>query len=244
MYSLVDIAPSIAHLLNIPLDAADGKPIPPLLEYADGCKRIILIVVDSLGVILFNHLQRNMPALSWMAREGFYASCKAVASKTTPALTSILSGQYPQNHRVYHLDNNGPDVPCILELYSGSAVILEAGGAQTFRERRVSHIYPVYEREDIHQFDRDACQATLKAIRTGAGLVFTHFRGIDRDCHRDRGIEAIKHSARLIDDHINRITMEAQEDTLILTCGDHPPHTENPILQETRGVPLVGWRRG
>lgn len=242
-YSLVDIAPTIASLLHIDLPPCDGKPIPSLLNYAAGCERTVLIVVDSLGLDLFYRLRPCLPTLNQIEDKGFFTPCESVVDKTTPALTSILSGRRPENHGVFEMDNEGPDVPCILELHDNSAVVLEDSGARTF-EGRVGIILGIVERENIYEFDEDTRVAVLKAIEMDAGLVFAHFRGIDRDSHCGRGLKGVKKSAMLIDSHINAICERLPDDMVLIVCGDHTPHSTDPDLLEAGGmVPLFAWRR-
>ena len=51
---IIDIAPTISRLLNVPMIPPTGKPIPEVLKYAKkkDYKRVVIIIVDSLGYSL------------------------------------------------------------------------------------------------------------------------------------------------------------------------------------------------
>ena len=53
MYSLVDIAPTIADILRISMPKRDGVAIPEIIKELDKCGKLILIIVDGFGLSIY-----------------------------------------------------------------------------------------------------------------------------------------------------------------------------------------------
>jgi len=62
--SIIDIAPTISELIDVPLPGANGVVIPEMIDCLQGCDRLILIIVDSLGYSTYQRLNSAMPHVS------------------------------------------------------------------------------------------------------------------------------------------------------------------------------------
>ena len=101
--STIDIAPTISRLLKIPMVPPSGRPIPEVENYAKerGCKRAVIIVVDSLGYSLYRHLSPVMKNLHEITESGLLFKCRSPATITSPAIASIFTGYLPEEHNIY-----------------------------------------------------------------------------------------------------------------------------------------------
>lgn len=94
----IDVTPTMARALGIRTPPIDGMPIDEVEGW--GCDRVVLAIVDSLGYGLYKALEQDLPKMRSMAEEGLLLKAKCVASSTTPAIASILTGLMPQNHGI------------------------------------------------------------------------------------------------------------------------------------------------
>ncbi len=63
-YSMLDIAPTISDILNIPAPAqSQGAPIPEIVKNLNGAKRIALIAPDALGLFAWTLWKAELPYL-------------------------------------------------------------------------------------------------------------------------------------------------------------------------------------
>ena len=96
--NLIDLAPTMARVLGVKTPPLDGTAID--LVEGWGCDRVILGIVDSLGYGLYRALEPDLPVMRSMAEEGLILRAESVASSTTPAIASILTGLTPENHGI------------------------------------------------------------------------------------------------------------------------------------------------
>ena len=95
MYSLIDVAPTIASILHVSLPKTDGVPIPAIVRDLNDYNKLILIIVDGLGLNLYEIFKH------YFNFNGMVIGCKGVSMHTTPAIATILTGLYPHNHGVF-----------------------------------------------------------------------------------------------------------------------------------------------
>ena len=239
--SLVDIAPTISELLDIPMVPPDGKAIQDVIEYASirGCQKVVLIIVDSLGYSLYKYFSESgdtFQNIRKLAESGMVLRCQSTADHTTPAIASIFTGYLPTKHHIYATDDiyrerakdsANPKIQTILEWAHAagrrSAVVIESHGADTFLDR-VGEVFEVPDSQDIIEYDSKITDAAVKALESKPDILAVHLRAIDRYAHRAQTWDELKYAAGTIDENIRRIVEAAEKDTLFMICGDHPIH--------------------
>jgi predicted AlkP superfamily pyrophosphatase or phosphodiesterase len=224
--SQLDIAPTIASILGLELPQRDGRAIEAVVDW--GCKSVALIIVDSLGFDLFHWLMPDMANMNLLSQEGLLLRARSVSNHTTPAIASILSGLLPQHHKI--LDKAGAKVSSILSLPEiaasagmSCAVIMEQNGADVY-QGLIKTVRGIPDSIPPQEFDKEACRLTCQALLDQPDLLVTYFIGIDKNVHLGTGLEGIREGALLIDRCIGQIMSLADEDRLLIICGDHPIH--------------------
>ena len=221
--SLVDIAPTIAESIGVPLPGADGTVIPELIDRLRRCDRAILIIVDSLGYFTYQRLRPYMPHM-----QGTVIRCRAVSDHTTPAIASILTGCHPDTHRTFTTDDvcTSP-IKSILERAEEcgikSAVAIESEGAKAMKTK-IDLSYGVDDSSDILAYDATIKKYTIDLLKHEPVLMVAHFRAIDRYAHEARSFDELAYAAECIDNHIDEICRHIDSDTCVIVCGDHPIH--------------------
>lgn len=236
--STIDIAPTISRLLKIPMVPPTGRPIPQVEKYAKerGCKRAGIIVVDSLGYSLYQHLSPVMRNLDEFARAGLLFKCKSPATITSPAIASIFTGYLPEEHNIYSTadiysetakDSNNPRLRSVMEWACrtglNASAVIESEGAESFRGR-LKKFYGVSDSEDILDYDRKITEYAVQSLREKPDIIAVHLRAIDRFSHRAKDWEELKIAARAIDKNLNDIFQNAEKNTIFFICGDHSVH--------------------
>ena len=236
--STIDIAPTISRLLKIPMVPPSGRPIPEVENYAKerGCKRAVIIVVDSLGYSLYRSFSPLMKNLNELAEKGFVFKCKSTATITSPAIASIFTGYLPEEHNIYSTADiyaetaknpENPKVRSIMEWacragMKASAVI-ESEGAESFRGRLKS-FYGVPDSEDILGYDRKITEYALQSLKERPDILAVHLRSLDRFSHRAKNWEELKKAAEAVDENLSKIFRKAEKGTVFFICGDHAIH--------------------
>ena len=225
-FSQLDIAPTIASILGLELPEKDGRAIKAVADW--GCKKAALIIVDSLGYDLLIHLLPHMANMNLLSQDGLLLPAKAVSNRTTPAIASILSGLLPEHHQI--LDKAGAKESSILSLPEIAAsagevcaVIMEQNGAEVY-QGLIQKVYGIKDSLPPHEFDQEACRLTCQALLDRPDLLVSYFIGIDKNAHLGSDLKGIREAALLIDRCIGRIMAMADEETLLVICGDHPIH--------------------
>ncbi|GEM_PF-226428 len=225
-YSQLDIAPTIALTLGLDLAVSDGRAVEPALAW--GCRKAVLIIVDSLGYDLLLWLLAGLESIRSLLDRGHLYAARAVSNHTTPAIASILSGLTPEHHKI--LDKAGAKVSPVLSLPDIAtaagmrcAVIMEENGAEVYRGL-IEIASGISDRIEPEEFDRQSCLLTVDALQKKPDLLVTYFIGIDRSVHLGRDLNGIRDAALLIDQCIGEVAKWTDEETLIIICGDHPIH--------------------
>ncbi|MEA3281717.1 MAG: sulfatase [Euryarchaeota archaeon] len=234
--SLVDIAPTIAELLGIPLPGVDGVAIPELTDHLQRCDRMVLTIVDSLGYFTYQRLQPYMPHI-----RGTVIRCRAVADHTTPAIASILTGCRPDTHRTFTTaDVCTSPIKSILELAeeSGikSAVVIESEGAKAMKTK-IDLVAGVDDSSDILDYDAKIKEHTIELLKHNPVLMVVHFRAIDRYAHEARSFDELAYAAECIDGHISKICRHLDSNTCVIVCGDHQIH--GTCIEDDQDVALI-----
>jgi predicted AlkP superfamily pyrophosphatase or phosphodiesterase len=245
--SQLDVAPTIARVLQIRLPNADGCIIDGIAEW--GCRNVVLIIIDSLGYDLFLWLEPWLHNMSALVKHGQLHSARAVSNHTTPAIATILSGLLPEHHGIFN--KAGAKETSILslpEIASDSgfkaAVIMERNGAEVY-QGLIEIIGGISDRIPPADFDREACRLTQQALAQSPRILVTYFIGIDKAVHNGGGPKEIREAALVIDQCLGKIIGAAKRDTLFVLCGDHPIHA-GPLkrMKEPYNVALILAKAG
>lgn len=236
--STIDIAPTISRLLKVPMVPPSGRPVPEVENYASerGCKRAVIIVVDSLGYSLYRHLCPVMTNLHELAEKGIMFKCRSPANITSPAIASIFTGYLPEEHHIYatediyaetEKDSDNPKLRSIMEwAYRAGmkvAAVIETEGAESFRGR-IKDFYGVPNSEDILDYDRQITEYALQALKESPDILAVHLRALDRYSHRAETWKEMKKAAKTIDNNLKEIFQSAEKGTIFFICGDHSVH--------------------
>lgn len=228
MYSLVDIAPTIASILHISMPERDGAAIPEIIKELDKCGKLILIIVDGFGLSNYERYKH------YFNFKGLVFKCKGVSMHTTPSIATILTGLHPVNHRVFETqDAYKSEGLSVVELASmqgiKSSVIMEKMGARSF-QGSVDLVVEI-EEEDAVQYDYKVRNALIRHAQETAFTV-AHFRILDRFYHSNGNTEK---AVEILSTHLKDIAARSKN-AGIMICGDHPPHNEENI-----DVPLIAF---
>ncbi|MCZ7362626.1 MAG: hypothetical protein O8C58_04745 [Candidatus Methanoperedens sp.] len=226
MYSLVDIAPTIAGILHISMPRRDGAVIPEVIKELDKCGKLILIIVDGFGLSIYERYKY------YFNFRGMIFKCRGVSMHTTPSIATILTGLHPENHRVFETkDTYNSEGLSIVELASMqgiiSSVIMEKMGARSF-QGSVDMVVEI-EEQDAVQYDYIVRNALMSQMQKAAFTV-AHFRILDRFYHSNGNTEM---AVEILSTHLKDIAA-CSKNAGIIICGDHPPHNE-----ENNDVPLI-----
>ncbi|MGB9133156.1 MAG: alkaline phosphatase family protein, partial [Methanosarcina sp.] len=209
-----------------------------------GCKRAVIIVVDSLGYSLYRSFSPLMKNLNELAEKGLVFKCKSTAAITSPAIASIFTGYLPEEHNIYSTADiyaetaknpENPKVRSIMEWacragMKASAVI-ESEGAESFRGRLKS-FYGVPDSEDILDYDRQITEYSLLAIKEKPDILALHLRALDRFSHRAESWKEMKQAAKAVDENLGEIFQNAEKGTIFFICGDHAVHGGKKWLKD------------
>jgi hypothetical protein len=195
--SQVDIAPTIADVLGITIPRVDGRTIEETTSW--NCKNAVLIIVDSLGMDLYQQLETDLKRISALAKDGIILGAKAVSMHTSPAIASILSGLLPEHHKIYGKGSaKRSSIESIPEMASSSglrsAVIMEKNGADVYRDK-IEIIGGIPDTLNPADFDLEACRRSLDALAMEPRLLVSYFIGIDKTVHMGLGLEEIRRVA-------------------------------------------------
>src|SRR5437588_8627137 len=85
---------------------ASGTPVCGSLPATSSAKKLILVVIDGLTPAVLERAieQRLTPTLAVLAEHGSYRRAVSVFPSLTPVcMTSIVTGAFPDVHRIPHL---------------------------------------------------------------------------------------------------------------------------------------------
>lgn len=220
----IDIAPSIASILNIPF-ACDGKPISKIVRYAHNCKRVLLVIVDSLGFEEYVENRRYFPFLASMEKHGYLFKCLCYSHSTTPSIATILCGLRPEKHNVMKAEDAYlKKVKCLPEVAHEVgfkvAVVMEEYGAFSF-QCLVDLIKPVADVPDVLEFDERSCLNAIEVLRElDPNLLIVHLRSLD-------SLGIIPKTMLHVDESLREVAEQLIGETIFFVVGDHPPHNKN-----------------
>ncbi len=255
--STIDIAPTISRLLKIPMVPPSGRSIPEVENYAKerGCKRSVIIVVDSLGYSLYRYFSPLMKNLSEIAEKGLLFRCKSPATITSPAIASIFTGYLPEEHNIYSTtdiyterakDSENPRLKSIMEwAYRAgmkASAVIESEGAESFRGR-IKDFYGVPNSEDILDYDLQITNYALRALKENPDILAVHLRALDRFSHRAESWKELKKAARAVDEDLGEIYRNAEKGTIFFICGDHAIHGGERWLKSAEGEDIKNHRQ-
>ncbi|NYT02479.1 MAG: hypothetical protein GKC10_06970 [Methanosarcinales archaeon] len=240
---LVDVAPTVARVLGLEMEDPDGTALEQVEDW--GCSRAVILIVDALGCGLYRLLRPGLCNLPRMAGQGLMFGAAPASGHTTPAIASILTGLLPRSHGVYRTsDASRSGIKSVLEMAHEkglrSAVVMEQQGAEAF-QGRIDIIRGVPGSLGPLEFDRRICRSSLEALALEPRILASHFTAIDRFCHSGPA-NMISPAARAVDAHIGRIAGALRADTMLIICGDHPPHA-GPLRVDEGPVLLMLWRK-
>ncbi|MFQ6073489.1 MAG: alkaline phosphatase family protein, partial [Methanosarcinales archaeon] len=241
-YSLVDIAPTIARLIKVPLPKTDGTVITEVLDYAKNSNKVILIIIDSFDYCTYKRLKEYLPNIKKIEKNGLLIFLKSVSEHTTPAIASIFCGYYPDFHKIYETgDVFNSNIKSILEIASNfgikSAIIIESKGALAMKPK-IDVAIGVDTIKDIMNYDNQIKKFTIKVLKEHSPkIIATHFRAIDRYAHENRTWKDIIYAAKNIDKHIGDI-LNCINNAIVMICGDHTIHWKKKTVAE-KYVPLI-----
>ncbi|MBN1133493.1 MAG: alkaline phosphatase family protein [Methanosarcinaceae archaeon] len=254
--SLVDIAPTISKILNIPMVPPDGTYLKEVVEYAKEheCQKAVIIIVDSLGCSLYRYYIEIMPYLRGIAESGILLRCRSTADYTTPAIASIFTGYYPEEHHIYATDDiyverakdaSNPKIKSILEWAQEagrkSSVVIESRGADSFLGR-VIETFGVPDSKDIIEYDKKISDAAAHALENNPDVLAVHLRAIDRYAHRATTWKEMSYAVTTIDENIGQIFSNAEKGTLFFICGDHPIHAAEKWLKSASFYEIESYK--
>jgi len=243
---LIDLAPTMARVLGVRTPPLDGTSID--LVEGWGSDRVLLAIVDSLGYGLYRALEADLPNMRSLAGEGLLLKAESVASSTTPAIASILTGLNPENHGITNTTQaSESEMRSLLEWATSddvsSAVVMEEEGARTF-DGFVDLVIGVSKSLKDGDFDREILAGTLLALETDPKLLVAHFLGIDRIAHRGGGIGEILEAASEIDGHLGILASAIPPRSMMIVCGDHPLHAGGlKAVFDGDYVALILWKK-
>ncbi|MGB9939306.1 alkaline phosphatase family protein [Methanosarcina sp.] len=255
--STIDIAPTISRLLKIPMVPPAGKPIQEVERYAKerGCKRAVIIVVDSLGYSLYKYFSPLMKNLSKIAEKGLLFRCRSPATITSPAIASIFTGYLPEEHNIYSTadiyterakDSENPRLKSVMEwAYRAgmkASAVIESEGAESFRGR-IKDFYGVPNSEDILDYDLQITNYAVLALKEKPDVLAVHLRALDRFSHRAESWDELKKAAKAIDENLGEIYRNAEKGTIFFICGDHAIHGGKKWLKSAEGEAIKNHRQ-
>lgn len=234
----VDIAPTLSKLLEIPMVPPTGRPIPEVLGFAKekSCKRAVIIIVDSLGYSLYRHFSSIMKNAGELVEKGLLFKCKSPATHTSPAIASIFTGYFPEEHRIYSTgdiyverakDPENPRLKSIMEwAYQAgkkASAVIESEGAESFRGR-IKEFHGVPNSEDILDYDRKITGYAVQSLQEKPDILAVHLRALDRFSHRAESWTEMEKAAKAVDENLGEIFAASEKGSIFFICGDHAVH--------------------
>jgi predicted AlkP superfamily pyrophosphatase or phosphodiesterase len=249
-YTQLDVAPTIARILDIRIPDHDGKEIWEAIRYIEGknIEQILLVIIDGIGVTLYTKLSDTMQYLKKLSHDGLFFECKSLPPRiTTPNIGTILTGYTPEHHLLYKVtDVFYTPIKSVLEIASEngikSGIIVETMGAKSMLNR-VDVAIGVENTRGIVDYDRRITGLALKAFKLeNVKLMAIHLRAVDNCLHHyAESWEDVRYSATTIDGNIKRLVDSLSKSTLLLITSDHPVHVPKwaYVDNDSINVPLI-----
>jgi predicted AlkP superfamily pyrophosphatase or phosphodiesterase len=249
-YTQLDIAPTIARILDIRIPDHDGKEIWEALRYIEGknIEQILLVIIDGIGVTLHTKLGGTIQYLKKLSHDGLFLECESLPPRiTTPNIGTILTGYTPEHHLLYKVaDVFYTPIRSVLEIASEngikSGIIIESMGAKSMLNR-VDVVIGVENTHGIVDYDRRITNLALTAFKQeNVMLMAIHLRAVDYCMHHyAESWEDVLYSATTIDGNIKRLVDSLSKSTLLLITSDHPVHVSKwtYVDNDSINVPLI-----
>ncbi|MHC1611108.1 MAG: sulfatase-like hydrolase/transferase [Candidatus Methanospirareceae archaeon] len=245
MYSLLQIAPTLAEFFGIHIDS-HIEPVEQILRvmHARNPSVVVLVVIDSLDFQFYSDFASELSELHELVKDdGLLFECDTVSTHTTPAIASILTGLEPELHRIRTSEDVGKsNINSILEILDDTgmqtAAILETNGTKPLLGR-ISHVFAVDDRGDIVEYDALIKTHTISVLKKEeVRFVFSHLRVIDRYAHRNWDLSV---AARITNENMKEIVKAVGErNGMLFICGDHETHLKGRRMSEgKKTVPLI-----
>lgn len=249
-YTQLDIAPTIARILNIAIPDHDGKEIWEAIHYIGGknVQQILLVIIDGIGVTLYNKLDKTIQHLKQLSKDGLFFECESLPPRiTTPNIGPILTGYTPEHHLLYKVtDTFYTPIRSVLEIASEngikSGIVIETMGAKSLLNR-IDLAIGVQNLYGIIDYDRRITDLALKAFELeNVVLLAIHLRAIDNCLHHyAESWEDLLRSATSINENIKRLISSLSRSTLLFITSDHPVHVPKwaYVDCDSVNVPLI-----
>ena len=253
-YTQLDIAPTIAHILDISIPHHDGKEIWEAIRYTEdkNIKQILLVIIDGIGVTLYNKLGGTINYVKKLSQDGLFFECESLPPRiTTPNIGTILTGYTPEHHLLYKVaDVFYTPIRSVLEIASEngikSGIVIETMGAKSM-SNRVDVAIGVENTRGIVDYDKRIINLALKAFKLeNVMLMAIHLRVIDNCLHHyAESWEDVIYSATTIDENIKRLVDGLSKSTLLFITSDHPVHVPKwaYIDRDSINVPLIIYHK-
>ncbi len=219
-YSITDIAPTIANILNLPpLTEATGNPI-----YDGSANHVAMILIDGLQYNKLIELisLNKIPFFSTI--DQIKQGLTVFPSITTASTTALLTGAPPQINHVYGYGYRSTDSDTLFDLAvdNGKAVTAVEGYSLAFNLHNAKVILSG-DRDGDGFTDDNVLKNSLNTIESDMpDVLFIHFHDVDDLGHRfGPDSEEYTHAIIKIDDYLSQIFDSLPESTHIIIFADH-----------------------
>jgi len=237
-------------MLHFEIPDHDGAEISEILAYSSErpINQIALVIIDGIGVTLYNKLKGDLSELPRLATDGLFFEIESLPPRiTTPNIATILSGYTPEHHQVCEPEDTFyTPVKMLLERASDngikSGIVIEVLGAKAMLNR-VDLAIGVENTEGIIDYDRRTVDLALKAFtQEELQLLTIHLRTIDNCVHHfAQSWDDVVFAAQIIDKNVGRFVSGLCKPTLLMITSDHPIHVDKWTYLEggNTHVPLI-----
>ncbi|GEM_PF-6038568 len=242
--SIVDIAPTIARIMGVKLEDADGLPLD--VPKVQGVK-VILIIIGSLGSWMLKTLAGDIEPRFIMGGDYEAEAISVYPSITPTAIASIVTGAFPHKHGVL-----GPE-PYRIGIKTLVECARERGykvGITSWSSSSLIRLIASLADEHVitHNSDKEVAEAIDFLIKRGHDLVVAHFLSLDVIGHEQGPLSADWVKALVGLDHligglIN--SLKQRGGYVVFITSDHGMHQEasgggcGTLLAEDMIVPIT-----
>ncbi|MEA3327188.1 MAG: alkaline phosphatase family protein, partial [Chloroflexota bacterium] len=222
--TILDIAPTIAHVLGLPdLPDAIGK-----VRHEAEAERCVMILLDGLQykklITLIDTEQLPFLEQTIEVQQGL----TVYPSVTTSATAAVLTGTTPQNNGVYGHGFRSTELTTLFDLAieNGKSVIAVEGASLPFNLRNAETMLSG-DRDGNGYSDDNVFMNSLEVINSNMpDLMYIHFHEID-DMGHTFGPESSEYETALIrvDGYLEKIYSALPENSFITIFADHGMHT-------------------
>lgn len=218
--SIIDLAPTTAHVLGLPsLTEAQGQ-----VRHQDQAAHAVMILIDGLQFDKMNILiaQGNLPFLGGVGE--IHQGLTVFPSITTASTAALLTGAKPQVNAVYGYGYRSTEMKTLFDLaaeHSRSITAVE-GFSLSFNLRN-SNVILSGDRDGDGHTDDNVLANSLEVIQTSMpDLLFIHFHDVDDQGH-SFGPDSVEYEAAItrVDGYLSQIYQALPEDTFVTIFADH-----------------------